>query len=112
MDKHSSLLRKFEYYDRKKFYNIGPWVQYYKTVFSSRPNKLEYLPLARPSLMLVGKAMSLPLSGALRIGWETLTSDKHSSLLLIFVRPKRQCYKTFFSSKTNKLSMVSCSSLA
>jgi hypothetical protein len=25
-DKHSSLLRKFVNYDRKKFYNIGPWV--------------------------------------------------------------------------------------
>ncbi len=24
-DKHSSLLRKFVNYGRKKFYNIGPW---------------------------------------------------------------------------------------
>jgi hypothetical protein len=24
-DKHSSLLRKFVNYRRKKFYNIGPW---------------------------------------------------------------------------------------
>jgi hypothetical protein len=27
----TSLLRKFVNYDRKRFYNIGPWTQRYKT---------------------------------------------------------------------------------
>jgi hypothetical protein len=27
LDKHSSLLQKFVNCERKKFYNIGPWVQ-------------------------------------------------------------------------------------
>ncbi len=30
MDKHSSLLRKFVNYDRKKFYNIGPRCQHFE----------------------------------------------------------------------------------
>ncbi len=33
-DKHSSLLRKFVAYDRKKFYDIGSRVQCYKTFLS------------------------------------------------------------------------------
>ncbi len=28
MDKHSSLLRTFVNYGRKKFYNIGPWNEF------------------------------------------------------------------------------------
>jgi hypothetical protein len=30
---HSSLVQKFTIYDRKKFYNIGPWCQCHKTFF-------------------------------------------------------------------------------
>ncbi len=33
LDKHSSLLRKFVNYGRKKFYNIGPWCQSYKKIY-------------------------------------------------------------------------------
>jgi hypothetical protein len=31
---HSSLLRKFVNYGRKKFYNFGTWAQCYKTFFA------------------------------------------------------------------------------
>jgi hypothetical protein len=33
MKKHSSFLRKFVNYGRKKIYNIGSWSQYYKTSY-------------------------------------------------------------------------------
>ncbi len=33
MDKHSSLLRTFVNYGRKKFYNIGPWCKQKMTSF-------------------------------------------------------------------------------
>ncbi len=46
-DKHSSLLDTFVNYVRKKFYNIGLWVLYYK-LFTNVPNELECLSL--PSL--------------------------------------------------------------
>ncbi len=42
-DKHSSLLRTFVKYNHKKFYNIGPRCQCYKTFFSindDRANKV------------------------------------------------------------------------
>ncbi len=32
-DKNSSLLRKSVFYGQKKFYNIGPRAQYYKTFY-------------------------------------------------------------------------------
>ncbi len=32
-NKHSSLLRKLLNYVHKKFYNIGPWIQFYKTFY-------------------------------------------------------------------------------
>ncbi len=32
-NKHSSLLRKSVNYGQKKFYNIGPWAQCYKTFY-------------------------------------------------------------------------------
>jgi hypothetical protein len=32
-DKSSNLVQKFVNYGRKKFYNIGPWAQGYKTFY-------------------------------------------------------------------------------
>ncbi len=33
MNKHSSLVQKFVNHGRKKFYNIEPWTQCYKTFY-------------------------------------------------------------------------------
>jgi hypothetical protein len=47
-DKHSSLLRKFITYGRKKSYKIGPWCRYHKTFFTSSTyllNKLDCFPI-------------------------------------------------------------------
>ncbi len=43
-DKYSSLLQKYVIYGQKKFNNIGPWCQYYKTCFV---RNLLFLYLAR-----------------------------------------------------------------
>ncbi len=62
-DKHSSLLRKFINYCRKKFYNIRPRRLSLKASFLSltlRKNKIECLSLAskHSSLIFVGKVQS------------------------------------------------------
>jgi hypothetical protein len=43
MDKHSSLLRKFVNYGRKKFYSIGPWRAFKMSSFieSTKPDAIE-----------------------------------------------------------------------
>ncbi len=55
-NKHSSLLRKFEWYNYEKFYNIGTLAQYYETFyirkFTSFRTNLEYCSLARLSSLV------------------------------------------------------------
>jgi hypothetical protein len=40
-EKYSSLLQKFVIYGQKKFYNIGPRSQIYKTFFNITDNEAE-----------------------------------------------------------------------
>ncbi len=40
--KHSSLLQKLVYYGCKKFYNVGPWFQCYKTFLFVADSKDKY----------------------------------------------------------------------
>ncbi len=119
MDKHSSLLQKFVNYGEKKFYNIGPWAQCYKTFLSIN---LQIFVIRQsvcisqtfnPRLLFMGKARSLPQSGVPerffntvgscftikhKTRLERLARDKDSSLLQKYV--DYSC-KTFYSTSSS-----------
>ncbi len=84
-DKHSSLLRKLINYGRKKFYNMGPrdqWLRFPSLVcLWARPTA--YLRVDHLKGVSLGQAPDVPANTIL--SWKGLASDKHSSLLRIFV---------------------------
>jgi hypothetical protein len=62
MDKHSSLLRTFVNYSRKKFYNIGPWNQRNKTFYGRNFLMFLFVPGRpfQPSLTFVSDFRAYP----------------------------------------------------
>ncbi len=83
--KHSSLLRTFVIYGRKKFYNICPWLDYRESLSMSNFSEL---PLV--------KIIKIFYSSSLLICHTKLECWSYSN---IFSNTLGQCYKTFYGRK-------------